>query len=484
MIYNDLGKTGLKVSALGMGITRFPASEYETLEGRERCAQVIVEAYKKGINYIDVAPTYCGWKAEEILGIALKQMGKDIVVVDKSSSTMDGTADALRRRLEHTLQVLGLDKLSLYNMWGILDYNQYLDVIKPGGPLEGAIKAKEEGLIEHIGFSTHCSGEEIERIIQDDIFEAVTLGYNAINFKFREQGLKAARDKGLGVAIMNPLNGGVIPRNPEVFSFIKNSNEMTLAQSALLFVASQDGVSTVLSGMMNEQEVEENTSIFDEKNVFPKEKVEQIKTIIVKDFDNLCTGCNYCAGCPKEIEINQLMLSYNEYVLSNKSIDELRRHLYEVWRYYPEELFNCIKCGRCEKKCTQHLNIINRISEVNGFANQYREEIIKPKLEVLFSEAHGKKVGVYASGPYAKRVFDLYIEIIGDIDFELFFFDSDRKKWNLESVVSGVKVYPPSEIGDRNIDIMYIASTAFYKPIFDSLKDYRDKGLIVKGIDI
>jgi len=484
MIYKEFGNTGKKISALGMGVSRFSEEQCSSRAGLEACAEVIVSAYKHGINYFDVAPNYCGWKAEEILGIALKQMGSDVYITDKSSSTMDPTGDALRRRLENTLKVLGVDKLTFYNMWGILNFEQYRDVIKKGGPLEGALRAKEEGLIEHIGFSTHCTGEEIEKIIEDGYFETVTLGYNAINFKYRERGLRAAKKHGLGVAIMNPLYGGVIPQNPKKFDFIRNSEEESVAQAALLFVASQEGVGTVLSGMTNESEIVSNTHVFEEHKIFPKEKVANIKIKIERDFDSLCTGCNYCAGCPKGLSVNKLMLAYNQLVLTDHSINEFRQYLYDVWRYYPEDLFACVKCGRCEKKCTQHLNIIERIEEINQIAKEYRTAEIEPKLRELFADVAGKKIGIYAAGPYAKRVFDLYKDIFGKIDFEPVFFDSNPSKWGQESILEGCIVHSPDEILDTGIEKMYIASTAYYSQIYDSLKNYRETGLQVKGINI
>ena len=71
MIYKDFGRTGKKVSALGMGVSRFQPEEYNTAAGMERCAEIIAKAWEYGINYFDVAPTYCGWRAEEMLGMAI-----------------------------------------------------------------------------------------------------------------------------------------------------------------------------------------------------------------------------------------------------------------------------------------------------------------------------------------------------------------------------------------------------------------------------
>lgn len=470
MIYREFGKTGKMVSALGMGLTRFPPDLYRTEEGREKCADLIVQAWEQGINYFDTAPLYCEWKSEEILGQAIKRIQGTPYISNKSSSTMDATADQLRRRLETSLRKMNVSKVTFYNMWGILNYEQYLDVIRPGGPYEGALAAQREGLIDHICFSAHCTGEEIEKILQDDRFEGMTIGYNAINFKFREKGLEAARKKGLGVATMNPLNGGVIPGNPERFSFIRSDERQTIAQAALLFNAAQEGISVVLSGISNERELMENVDAFQEEKIFPAAKVQEIKEKIENTFEVLCTGCNYCAGCPQNIKINQLMLAYNQYLLSNCNADALQTYMSDVWRRNPEDSYACIKCGKCEKKCTQHLNIIERIETINAFSKQYVDSRFN-KLKDYFSVPDNYKLGIYASGPYAKRIFDLYQQGGGRINFELHFFDSNPEKWGKPAVVEGYYVEPPQTIKELGMQKILVASEAYYQEIYRSLRE-------------
>lgn len=483
MIYREFGKTGKMVSVLGMGLTRFSPDLYRTPEGREKCADLIVQAWEQGINYFDTAPMYCEWKSEEILGLAIKRMNGTPYISNKSSSTMDATADQLRRRLDASLRKMNVSKITFYNMWGILSYEQYLDVIRPGGPYEGALAAKREGLIDHICFSTHCSGEEIEKILQDDRFEGMTLGYNAINFKFREKGLEAARKKGIGVATMNPLNGGVIPGNPERFSFIKSDERQTIAQAALLFNAAQDGISVVLSGISNERELLENADVFQEGKIFSAVKVEEIKEKIESTFEVLCTGCNYCAGCPQDIKINQLMLAYNQYLLSDCNAKAFQTYMSDVWRKNPEENHSCIKCGRCERKCTQHLNIIRRIETINDFSKQYIDSLA-PKLKEYFDVPEGYKLGIYASGPYAKRVFDLYKKGGGKINFELHFFDSDSEKWGKPSVVDGYYVENPQSIKKQGIQKILVASEAYYQEIYRFLKEECEIEIEIRPLSV
>lgn len=485
MLYKTFGRTGILVSALGMGISRFSPELYQTQSGREQCADIIVKAYEEGINYFDMAPTYCGWKSEEMMGMAIQKMKSKnpFYIATKTSSTQDPTADAVRRRLDTSLKRLGVSNITFYNMWGLLNYDQYLEVIKPGGPYEGALAAKKEGLIDHICFSAHCTGDEIVKILEDDLFDGITLGYNAINFKYREKGLLAAYKKGLGVAIMNPLYGGVIPQNPSKFEFIKNKKEQSLAQSGLLFNASQEAVSVVLSGMTTKEQILENASCFEEENLYQTEKINEIKNFVVKKFDSLCTGCNYCQGCPNNIKVNQLMLAYNQYVLMDYSKKEFHKYMNDVWRYPENAQFACAECGYCESKCTQHLPIINRIKEINQLAEDYLREIT-PELKDLFYVEKGQKLGIYASGPYAKRLIEMYEKAVGKIDFEIIFFDSDKKKWGKSAVVEKYLVHSPEEIEKSGVRKLIIASEAFYQEIYESIKHHEEKGIKLYRVKI
>ena len=190
----------------------------------------------------------------------------------------------------------------------------------------------------------------------------------------------------------------------------------------------------------------------------------------------MCTGCNYCAGCPQNIKINQLMLAYNQYVLTDNSVAEFRRYMNEVWRYTEEVSIACRKCGLCEKKCTQHLPIIERIERINGFAEQYLDQVA-PRLQELFTIGEGGKLGIYAAGPFAKRLLDMYQRVVGRIDFPIFFFDSNPDKWGKESVLEGNVTYAPEKIRELGITKIIIASEAFFGEIYESIKYLEAYGI-------
>lgn len=361
MLYKEYGKTGKKVSVIGFGGMRFKKEDYS--QSLEKCAEIAVRANELGVNYFDTAPFYCDDKSEEIMGLAFKNMPNPFYVSTKSSLHSEKTADEVRRRIEKSLKRLGVEKIHFFNMWCILNLTQYGKIIAPGGPYEGALKAKEEGLIEHIVFSTHCSGEEIEKIVNDGYFEGVTLGYNATNFAFRQRGIKAAYEKGLGVVTMNPLGGGIIPENPDFYSFIKQDENETLAQAALRFNISHKEITVALAGMSSIEEVEENVKAGEAFKQLTEEELEEMAARLNASLDSLCTGCQYCIPCPKGIEIPKFMDSYNMYILK-KDNQEMINRLKNHWAVKKKRAAECIACGKCEKLCTQHLPIIERLEYI------------------------------------------------------------------------------------------------------------------------
>jgi hypothetical protein len=232
-----------------------------------------------------------------------------------------------------------------------------------GGAYEAALKAREEGLIEHIVFSTHCNGDEIETIVNDGCFEGMTIGYNILNFPFRQKGLKAAYERGLGVATMNPLGGGIIPQKPDYFGFIKGPEDSTVVEAALRFNGSHKEITTVLAGMGSVNEVIENVKVGSGIKEFDDTRLKEIEARLSASMDKLCTGCRYCESCPSELPVSKYMLAYNDSILGNAgdTLDTLKWH----WGISADRINDCIECGLCESKCTQHLPIIERLKSIH-----------------------------------------------------------------------------------------------------------------------
>jgi hypothetical protein len=161
---------------------------------------------------------------------------------------------------------------------------------------------------------------------------------------------------------MNPLGGGFIPKNPADFDFIREDESDTVAEAAIRFNASHEEITTVLVGMDSMEHVIKNAEIGNSIRQFSKSKLKQIEEKLSKSLNELCTGCRYCEECPRGLQISKLMQAYNNKILSG--VKDALRALKFHWHVPAKEAADCIKCGICEQKCTQHLPIMERMSEI------------------------------------------------------------------------------------------------------------------------
>jgi hypothetical protein len=379
MWYKPYGSTGKLVSAIGFGGMRFPKKHPDKPEyDYDACAGMLLEAQARGVTYFDTAPYYCDDQSELIFGHAmpdLKKAGTPVWVSTKSSER-DGSK--LRAQLETSLGRLGLPKVTFFHIWCILNLDDYRSRLVPGGAHEAAKKAQEEGLIDHVVFSTHCNGAEIETIVDEGLFEGVTLGYNILNFRFRQQGLAAAARRGMGVVTMNPLGGGVIPHRGEKLGFLKSEGDSTVIDAALKFNASHESISVVLAGMGSLDEVRQNCEVgrrlaesgtgaaaVASRQAFVAARKQDLEHKTAEALDTLCTGCQYCLPCPQDIPIPKFMLAYNEKIFGEPkdTLGMLKGH----FGVDAALSATCVACGACEERCTQHLPIITRLASISSW---------------------------------------------------------------------------------------------------------------------
>ena len=368
MYYKQYGNTDMKVSAVGLGTMRYDDEDVKA--GRlEKCAEIPLYALEKGINYWDTAPFYCDDKSEIITGIALSQVKRsDVYVTSKTNLGTIGvkkpTKDDFRRRLETSLDRLKTDYIDFYHLWCMLNlqsWEKHMDAL-----YRFFEDAKSEGLIRNIVFSSHMEGNDIETVVNTGKFKGMLIGYNALNYRFRQSGIEAAHKNGMGVVVMNPLGGGMIPQHQESFKYLAEGTDLTVPQAALRFVASHKEITVALAGCTTKAHVDDAVKAVEGLVEKPaKEIVKQYEGAGVA-LNNLCTGCGYCKGCPKGIQIPKFMDAYNQYIFTEDKAqieDRMRGH----WgiKNKAEIAKECIACGKCERACTQHLPIIERLKEIS-----------------------------------------------------------------------------------------------------------------------
>jgi len=394
MIYTEYGNTGKMVSRLGFGTNRFEAQYLQDEKGLQHCADVVRHAASCGINYFDTGHNYDQSKSEIIFGLAFKDIKNPFFVSAKSRTDYDKTSDEVLRRVEESLKAMMISKISFYNMWGIMDREHYQFIMAPGGPYEGLIKAKEQGLIEHIVCSVHASTEEILEIVDDGYFEGITISYNVMTAKRMKPVLDAAFKKNIALVSMNSLGGGVIPWLHEFFDDIRMPGDENAAVAALRFNASHKELAVSLSGMGRIEEVEKNVKALENEACISEER---IKYHIVSDnpvFKAFCTGCGYCQPCPFGVPIKDHLFAYNFNFYPHQGVTILPEtrdfelvldKLKEFSGIVPVNN-QCKRCGLCEKKCTQRLPIVERIHEIYNYALSYKSrqiEILELELSAI-----------------------------------------------------------------------------------------------------
>ena len=191
-----LGKTKEQLSILGFG------GILVMNEPQDTANQLVGEAVDRGINYFDVAPTY--GNAEERLGPALQPYRKKVFLACK---TVQRTREGAEKELNASLKRLKTDYFDLYQVHGLANMEESKQTLGPGGALETYVKAKEKGLIRHIGFSVHDIESALYAIEQFN-FETVLFPVNFINYysgKFGPQIRDAAVKKNMGLLALKSM---------------------------------------------------------------------------------------------------------------------------------------------------------------------------------------------------------------------------------------------------------------------------------------
>lgn len=368
MQYREFGRTGIKISALGFGAMRLPSVNKDggTIYDVEESIKIIHRAFELGVNYIDTAPYYCGGESEIIVGKALKGW-RDRVYLSTKNPIEDSSGQHWRERLEKSLKKLDTDYIDFYHMWGI-SWDTYVNSIDvAGGPLQEAMKAKEEGLIRHISFSFHDEPDKLIKLVDTGNFETLLCQYNLLD-RSNEEAITYAGKKGLGVVVMGPVGGGRLGAPSETIRNLLPGKVSSSAEIALRFVIANPGVTCALSGMGSMEMVEENARIASNDTPLTTDEIDRINASVVEKkrmADLYCTGCNYCMPCPSEVNIPlnfQLMNYHRIYNITGYAREQYGLIGNVDWMK-GKKASECVECGLCEEKCPQKIEIRKQLKE-------------------------------------------------------------------------------------------------------------------------
>ena len=348
-LYTILGRTGLRVSRLGFGCIKFNSiPESETTAALSRALDL-------GINFLDTARNY--GTSEQKIGIGIARRRGEFVLATK---TTDRTADGLRRGLETSLREMRTDYVDLYQLHTVSTPAEYQRVMAPGGALEGARKARDEGKVRFIGASVHRSLDTMKNVITSGAFDTIMVSYSAIDPENVEAGiLPLAAKHNVSVIIMKPLSGGQ-------FATLAPGSPNKIVRGCLRYVLSNDAVSVCCPGMASVREVEENVATWK----IPEKIAKSERDGLVKSlgafkkayrYGQVCLRCGYCQPCPQKIDVPTVFRAHD---MIREYPDELK---YEGWNLLlglPVLPDICEACGECMKKCPAGIKIPDRLKEI------------------------------------------------------------------------------------------------------------------------
>jgi predicted aldo/keto reductase-like oxidoreductase len=389
MKYRKMGSLPWEVSALGFGCMRLPTKSMLRGVDEKKAIEIIRYGIDQGINYIDTAWLYHMGQSERVLGKALKDGYREKVrIATKLPMVMVRNADAFDRYLNEQLERLQVSCIDMY-LFHMLDQNNFAKV-KRFKFIDKMEKARQQGIIKHIGFSFHDTLPVFREIIDFYPWDMTQIQYNYMDTSIQAstEGLAYAYKKGIAVVIMEPLKGGQLVKPPkEALDVMKNAPvSRTPVNWALQFLWNRPEVACVLSGMGSRKMVEENCASADASGVGTlsaeeNRVIDQIAEIYRKKIVVPCTACRYCMPCPSGVDIPQ-----NFALLNNKAAGSSRKFSSRIVQWMITRNYRklaksknelskknnrgnaslCVRCNACVPKCPQKIMIPDELEKVKA----------------------------------------------------------------------------------------------------------------------
>lgn len=355
----------------GFGVMRLPLNEDKKID-LDEFKKLVDYFMENGFNYFDTAHGYLNEQSELAIRECLTKRYKreEYVLTDKLSPNYFSKEEDIIPLFNKQLERAGVDYFDFYLMHAQQknNYDQY----QKAHAYEVTKKLKEEGKIKHIGISFHDSAEFLDKILTEHPeVEVVQLQFNYFDYDDEHVQSKRCLDVATKhhkpVIVMEPVKGGRLVSLPEEANKIfRNLNNCSNASYAIRFAASFENVFMVLSGMSNMEQLIDNLSFMKNFKPLNEEEWKAIKDVvkILKELPTIaCTSCRYCIdGCPKQISIPDLFQAYN---LKIQFADINAENSYAYHTRNDGKAKDCIKCGKCEKICPQHLKIRDLLVKVS-----------------------------------------------------------------------------------------------------------------------
>ena len=359
---------GKDVPKLGFGLMRLPRKGIAMdIEQISKMTDLFLDA---GFTYFDTAFVYPGSEAAIKKALVDRHPRESYTLATKINAAMAPTEKAAKKQFATSLERTGAGYFDYYLLHAFMEsnYKRYdkfhlWDFVK---------EQKEAGLIKHFGFSFHAGPELLDQILTEHPeVDFIQLQINYSDWENPKVTSRAnyevARKHNKSIVVMEPVKGGILANPPKPVKELLSSYhpDMSYASWAIRFVASLDGIITVLSGMSNIAQMEDNLSYmkdFQPLNEEEQEIIRKAQVLLGKYSTIPCTACHYCTeGCPKQIAIPDIFTAMNKQ-LGNGQMAEAKE-AYALAAPEGHKASDCIGCLQCERACPQHLPITENLKQ-------------------------------------------------------------------------------------------------------------------------
>lgn len=362
MVYKDF--QDMKLSALGLGAMRLPVADGhpDAPIDEELTARMVEYALAQGINYFDTAYGYHGGESELVMGRILGRYPRDsYYLADKFPGYDLTNMDKVESIFEEQLKKCGVDYFDFYLLHNVYEKNidPYMD--EKNGIVDYLMKQKAAGRIRHLGFSAHGRYDTMKRFLEvyKEQMEFCQIQLNYLDWELQDAKAKVEllNEYRIPIWVMEPLRGGKLAQLSE-----KNTQKLKALRPeekipawGFRFLQSIEGVTMILSGMSDMEQLKENIETFTEERPVNEKEMEALMEVNDSMLDILpCTACRYCVDhCPNELDIPTLLSLYNETRFTNGLITHMAVDALPKEKR-PDA---CVGCKSCEAVCPQQLEI-------------------------------------------------------------------------------------------------------------------------------